>query len=38
MVGALASLKDLFENVNDPKDDTDYIEYFCSENSEDDDG
>ncbi len=36
MVGAIASLKDLLENVSDPKDDTDYIEYFCGENSEDD--
>lgn len=36
MVGAIASLKDLLENVSDPKEDTDYIEYFCGENSEDD--
>lgn len=36
MVGAIASLKDLLENVNDPKADTDYIEYFCGENSEND--
>ena len=36
MVGAIASLKDLLENVNDPKEDSDYIEYFCGENSEDD--
>lgn len=36
MVGAIASLEDLFENVNDPKSDTDYIDYFCGENSEDD--
>ena len=36
MVGAIASLRDLFENVNDPKEDTDYIDYFCGENSEDD--
>ncbi|MEG2013048.1 MAG: HsdR family type I site-specific deoxyribonuclease [Anaerovoracaceae bacterium] len=36
MVGAVASLKDLLENVNAPKDDTDYIEYFCGDNSEDD--
>ncbi|HAM81008.1 type I restriction endonuclease subunit R [Ornithinibacillus bavariensis] len=36
MVGAIASLKDLLENVNDPKEDIDYIEYFCGENSEDD--
>lgn len=34
MVGAIASLKDLFENVNDPKEDTDFIDYFCGENSE----
>ncbi len=36
MVGAIASLSDLLENVNDPKDDTDYIEYFCGDNSESD--
>ncbi|MEC1719979.1 type I restriction endonuclease subunit R [Schinkia azotoformans] len=36
MVGAIASLKDLLENVNDSKEDTDYIEYFCGKNSEDD--
>ena len=36
MVGAIASIKDLFENVNEPKDDTDYVEYFCGDNSEDD--
>jgi type I restriction enzyme R subunit len=36
MVGAIASLKDLLENVNAPKEDTDYIEYFCGESSEDD--
>lgn len=36
MVGAIASLSDLLANVNDPKDDTDYIEYFCGEDSEDD--
>lgn len=35
MVGSLASLKDLLENVNEPKDDTDYIEYFCGDDSED---
>ncbi len=35
MVGSIASLKDLLENVNAPKDDTDYIEYFCGDNSED---
>jgi len=36
MVGALASLEDLFQNVNPPKADTDYIDYFCGENSEED--
>jgi len=36
MVGAIASLEDLLENVNAPKADTDYIDYFCGENSEDD--
>lgn len=36
MVGAIASLNDLLENVNAPKADTDYIEYFCGEDSEDD--
>jgi type I restriction enzyme R subunit len=36
MTGALASLEDLLQNVNPPKADTDYIEYFCGENSEDD--
>lgn len=36
MVGAIASLKDLLENVNEPKADTDYIEYFCGDDSEDD--
>lgn len=33
MVGAIKSLKDLFDNV-DGKEDTDYINYFCGENSE----
>ena len=36
MTGALASLEDLLQNVNPPKADTDYIEYFCGENSEND--
>lgn len=36
MVGAMSSLQDLLANVNEPKEDTDYIEYFCGENSEDD--
>ena len=36
MVGSIASLKDLLENVNDPKEDVDYIDYFCGDNSEDD--
>lgn len=36
MVGAIASLEDLLGNVNEPKADTDYIDYFCGENSEDD--
>lgn len=34
MVGSFASLKDLMENVNDPREDTDYIEYFCTDDSE----
>ncbi len=29
MVGSLTSLKELLEQVPDPKADTDYIEYFC---------
>jgi type I restriction enzyme R subunit len=29
-------LKDLLENVDDPKEDIDYIDYFCGDNSEDD--
>lgn len=36
MVGSIASLKDLFENISDPKEDVDYIDYFCGNNSEDD--
>lgn len=36
MVGSIASLEALFENVEDPKEDSDYIEYFCGDNSEDD--
>jgi type I restriction enzyme R subunit len=36
MVGSMASLKDLLENVNDPKEDVDYIDYFCGDNSEND--
>lgn len=35
LVGSLASLKDLLENVSDPKADTDYIDYFCGSDSED---
>ena len=36
MVGAIASLEDLIQNVAAPKADTDYIDYFCGDNSEDD--
>ncbi|AEE97974.1 type I restriction endonuclease subunit R [Mahella australiensis] len=36
MEGTLASLEALFENVPEPKADTDFIEYFCGDNSEDD--
>lgn len=36
MVGSIASLNDLLQNVNEPKEDVDYIDYFCGENSEDD--
>lgn len=36
MVGSIASLNDLLENVNDPKEDVDHIEYFCGDNSEED--
>lgn len=35
MVGAIASLEDLFSNV-DGNEDTDYIDYFCGEDSESD--
>lgn len=35
MVGSIASLKDLIGNVNDPKADSDYIDYFCGVDSED---
>ncbi len=34
--GTLASLEELIENVPSPQNDTDFIEYFCGENSEDD--
>ncbi|MBR2763715.1 MAG: HsdR family type I site-specific deoxyribonuclease, partial [Lactococcus sp.] len=36
MVGSIASLKDLLENVSAPKNDTDYIDYFCGDDSEND--
>ncbi len=36
MVGSLASVKDLLANVPDPKADTDYIGYFCGDDSESD--
>ena len=35
MDGSLQSLEELFENVDEPKTDTDYIEYFCGDDSED---
>lgn len=35
MVGAMASLEDLFSNI-EGNEDTDYIEYFCGNNSESD--
>lgn len=35
MVGAISSLEELLSNVDDPKEDTDYISYFCSESDED---
>lgn len=35
MVGAIASLEDLFGNING-NEDTDYIDYFCGEDSESD--
>lgn len=34
MVGSLASVKDLLGNVPAPQADTDYIEYFCGDDSE----
>ena len=34
MVGSIASLNDLIGNVNDPKADSDYIDYFCGVDSE----
>jgi len=36
MDGTLASLKDLTSNVPEPQEDTDYINFFCGDNSEDD--
>ena len=36
MEGTRTSLKALLENVPDPQSDTDYIEYFCDEDREDD--
>ncbi len=36
MVGSLASLKDLLANVNEPKSDANYIDYFCGTYSESD--
>lgn len=36
MVGSLASVKDLLGNVPAPQADTDYIEYFCGDDSETD--
>lgn len=38
MVGARASLEDLLSNVSEPKEDTDYIEFFCNENEEESSG
>lgn len=37
MVGAKASLEDLLENVDTPKEDVDYIRYFCDNESEEED-
>lgn len=34
--GTLTSLEELIENVDAPRADTDYIEYFCGDDSEDD--
>lgn len=36
MVSSLASVKDLLASVPEPKADTDYIEYFCGDDSESD--
>lgn len=36
MEGTLSSLEALFENVSEPKADTDFIEFFCGDNSDDD--
>jgi type I restriction enzyme R subunit len=36
MEGTLSSLEALFENVPEPKADTDFIEFFCGDNSDDD--
>lgn len=36
MDGTLASLKDLTSNVPEPQEDTDYINFFCGDKSEDD--
>lgn len=36
MVGSLAAIKDLLSNVNEPKADSDYVEYFCSSDPESD--
>lgn len=34
--GSLVSLTSLIENVPEPKEDTDYVEYFCGDDSDDD--
>lgn len=36
LVGSLASIKDLVENVPEPQADTDYIEFFCGDDSKKD--
>lgn len=36
MVGSLASTRELLSNVPEPRNDTDYIEYFCGNDSESD--
>ena len=36
MVGSLASLEDLMANVNEPRADADYLEYFCGSDGESD--